>query len=126
MKLTDDQLHILLHSVGRSDAGELPPGAYNGWRNYFCTGKGSTAFPNIEQLIAAGYMRLSHHINQDKDGIYAVTPDGQAAWQQALAARNQGKKRLTRSQKRYRAWLRTDCGESFGTWLKRQKHRNAA
>jgi len=82
--------------------------------------------PKIEQLIAAGYMRLSHYINQDKDGIYTVTPDGQAAWQQALADRNQGKKRLTRSQQRYRAWLRTDCGESFGTWLKRQKHRNAA
>lgn len=27
--------------------------------------------------------------------------------------------KLTRSQKRYRAWLRADCGMKFSEWLKR-------
>jgi len=31
--------------------------------------------------------------------------------------------KLTRSQKRYRSYLKEDCGEGFGEWLKSQKFR---
>ena len=63
-------------------------------------------------------MYLSHTINDGRDGIWCVTPEGQAV----VRTESPTPKKRTRIQLRYEAYL-NGCGDmKFGEWLKMQKH----
>lgn len=72
MPLTTEHLDIMRHSLG-TDRQPTP------YRNYFCAEDGHSDMPLIRDLMEAGCMRLSHRINQGRDGIYVVTDKGISA-----------------------------------------------
>lgn len=71
-RLSEAHLNILRHSLGLSRSREA-------YRNHFCAGDGHADMPLINDLVDAGFMRLSHRINEGRDTIYVVTPAGRAA-----------------------------------------------
>lgn len=113
--MTADQLQIMQHSLGLDQHGQGTM-----YRNHFCAGEDDE--PACRELVAMGYMRVWHP-NQSPLPYYncTVTEEGKRA------VREQSPKppKLTRSQRRYRAFLEADCGHSFGEWLKWQKTRRA-
>lgn len=105
--MTEAQLQILQHALGldRYGQGEIS-------RNHFCAGADDE--PICRALVDLGYMQ--QHATRDWLPYYncSVTEAGK------LAVREQSPKppKLTRSQRRYREFLKADTGESFGEWLK--------
>lgn len=71
--LAPAQRDILQHSLGIQKRGSKWTNPY---RNYFCTGPGTSDFPLIMELVNLGLMRESHTINDGKDTIYTVTNEG--------------------------------------------------
>ncbi len=106
------QLHILQHSLGLDQYG-----GGTQYRNHFVTGPGSKDFANCRALVAGGLMteRAGNELSGG-DSIFCVTPKGIDFVALNSPARPPEQK-LTRSQKRYRAWLNADCGLSFAEWL---------
>lgn len=113
MPLTPKQLEILQHSLGVDQHGQGPM-----YRNHFCAG--SDDEPACRELIALGYMQ--HHATT------AVFPDFNcsvtAAGKQAVRDESPAPPKLTRSQRRYRDFLKADSGVSFREWLGWQKRRD--
>ena len=109
-KVRSNLLHILQHSLGVDQYGRG-----NQYRNYFVTGEGSTDFPLCSELVAMGLM-------QDRgtqsmcggDHVFHVTEAGKAAVREFSPA----PPKLNRAQRRYQAFLRADCGMTFGQYLK--------
>lgn len=119
--LSADQLHILQHSLGCDRHGR----GTNGWpqedegdnrfghyRNHYC----ADPFPDMDALVAAGYMRDCGARGELTGGMhtYTVTREGLAA----MRAQSPRPPVLTRGQQRYREWRDADCGMTFGEWLK--------
>lgn len=104
------QLHILQHSLGVDQHGRGEQ-----YRNHFVTGEGSTDHPHCMALVAAGLMtrRPGNELTGGGD-LFHVTPAGKAA----VAEHSPAPPKLTRSQRRYEAFLKADCGLTFGEWLK--------
>ncbi len=104
--LTPRQLEILQHALGLDQYGR---GAQT--RNHFCAGEDDEA--TCRELVALGYMAT---FTRSWLPYYncLVTDAGKAA------VREQSPKppKLTRSQQRYRRFLKADTGESFREWLK--------
>ncbi len=107
--MTDAQLHILRHALGIDDAGR---GAT--YRNHFVTGVGSADHPHCIELVDSGHMER-HAGNEltGGDDLFTVTESG------LQVARPLLPERMTRSQRRYRAYLDADSGLHFGEWLRR-------
>ena len=112
MTLNSKQLGILQHALGVDQHGQGPM-----YRNHFCAGEGDEAI--CRELVALGAMQ--QHRTTDLLPYFncSVTEAGR----QAVRDQSPPPPKLTRSQKRYRAFLDEDCGESFGTWLKWQNVR---
>ena len=108
----DNKLHILQHALGLDAFGEG-----RRYRNHFVTGEGSSDFGDCCALVADGLM-TQHPGNElsGGDSVFAVTRDG-IAYVEANSPRRPPAPKLTRSQQRYRNWLRADCGISFAEWL---------
>lgn len=107
--VTERQLQVLRHSLGLNYAG-------NGriYRNHFCAGGDDVE--TCEQLTAAGLMSRSN-VHRDLAGghpTFYVTDAGR----NLVAQTRPATPRLSRSQRRYRAFLDADSGLSFGEWLK--------
>lgn len=102
------QLNILRHSLGIGDDGR---GA--AYRNHFVTGEGSTDYPHCMALVESGHMkhRAGNQLTGGDD-LFVVTDAGR------IAARCAAPERMTRSQKRYRAFLDADSGLTFGQWIR--------
>lgn len=101
-------MNVLLHMLGL-DADRRTP-----WRNHYVTG--ADPGPELQQLIEQGLverMRRPGFLPAD-DRVFRATDAGIAA---ALAENARRHPKLTRSQARYRAWLRADPDMSFGAWL---------
>lgn len=105
-----EALHILQHSLGLDQYGQGRQ-----YRNHFVTGKGSTDYPHCMQLVKSGLMtrRAGNEISGGSD-IFSVTEAGK----QYVKANSPKPPKLTRSQQRYRDWLRSDDDLTFGEWLK--------
>jgi hypothetical protein len=111
-------LHVLQHALGRDQYGRsrsrhAPPG--EDYRNHFCAGEGSDDFVTCRAAVAQGLMR-EHPPSAISGGdhVFTVTDAGKAY----VTANSPAPPKLTRSQKRYRAFIDADCGLSFGQWLK--------
>lgn len=103
-------LHILQHSLGVDKYGEGEQ-----YRNRYVCGPECDSFADCRALVDAGHMR--DHGPQSMCGgmhCFTVTPAGI----DAMMFASPKPPVLTRAQKRYRAFLRADCGLSFGEWLR--------
>ena len=100
-------LHILQHSLGVDQYGQGRK-----YRNHYC-GDGD----QCRKLVAMGHMR-EHRASELSGGdpVFTVTPAGIDAVALESPAPPVPPK-LTRSQRRYREFLRADYSGSFGEWL---------
>lgn len=106
----DKKLHILQHSLGLDQYGQGRQ-----YRDHFVTGPGSKDYDNCRELVDEGLMK-EYPPSQltGGDSLFRVTPKGI----DFVAINSPAPPKLTRSQKRYRKWLKSDCGRCFGEWLK--------
>ena len=104
------KLHILQHSLGLDQYGYGRQ-----YREHFVTGPGSADYDNCRELAADGLMK-EHPPSEltGGDSLFTVTPKGI----DFVALNSPKPPVLTRSQRRYRKWLKSNCGYSFGEWLK--------
>jgi len=108
--LSEQQLHILRHALG---VGE--DGCGTSYRSHFVTGKGGADHQHCMALVERGYMvQRTGNAVTGGDDLFMVTDAGRAA------AREQTPHppKLTRSQQRYRQYLRYDGGVTFGEYLR--------
>lgn len=112
--LTARQLEILQHALGVDQYGQGEM-----YRNHFCAGGGDEDI--CRELVVLGYMRLWPHADPttgETPGYpyynCSVTEQGKAA----MRAESPKSPKLTRSQQRYRRFLRADLGCSFGEYMK--------
>jgi hypothetical protein len=105
--MTVRQLEILQHALGLDRYGRGRE-----TRNHFCAG--SADEPTCRELIALGFMQQHRTTEVFPYFNCSVTDEGKSA------VRRESPKppKLTRGQRRYRAFLRADCGYSFLEWLK--------
>ncbi len=101
-------LHVLQHSLGVDQYGQGRM-----YRNHFCAGGGDVAL--CRSLVELGYM-IERPASELTGGspLFHVTDAGKAA----MLAESPKAPVLSRSQKRYRAFLNADTGRSFIEWLK--------
>jgi hypothetical protein len=106
--MDNELLHILQHSLGLDQYGQG-----NQYRNHFCAG--GKDVERCRELVAMGYMRefSPSFLTGDAPG-FIVTPSGI----DAVALHSPKPPKLSRGKRRYRAYLHSECGESFGEWLK--------
>jgi hypothetical protein len=76
-ELSKDEIDILRHSLGVS-VDKSP------YRNYFCTGPGTTDFPVVSRLVELGFMGViilpgSRPEYYAENGLFCVTQFGAAA-----------------------------------------------
>ena len=109
----DKKLSILQHSLGLNEYGQGEQ-----YRNYFVTGGGSNDHPVCKELVRMGlmYVRQSSKILTGGDDCFSVTAEG-IQYVMQNSPKPAPEKKLTRSQKRYRSFMKADCGLSFGEWM---------
>lgn len=112
--LRAQQLEILQHSLGVDQYGQ---GAFT--RNHFCAGGADE--DTCRELVALGYMTT---FTRSYLPYYncTVTEEGKSA----MRAASPKPPKLTRSQQRYRAFLKADTGYSFIEWLRDQRKSEAS
>ena len=122
--MTPRQLEILQHALGLDQHGRNPH--QTEWdkreytRNHFCAAGADE--DTCRELVALGYMK--EHLTTDVFPYYncSVTDEGKAA----IRRESPAPPVLTRSQRRYRDYMRVaDLYEGFGDWLRAQKERAA-
>jgi hypothetical protein len=117
------QLQILQHAIGRDEYGRPRSASNPEFRNHFVTGEGSRDHPYCMELVEAGLMtRRQGSAISGGDDIFHVTEAGRAA----VAEHSPKPPKLTRSQRRYEAFLDADCGLTFGEWLRTSTARGPA
>lgn len=104
--MTPEQLHILQHALGVDEYGQGKQ-----YRNHFCAGGDDIVV--CQQLVAMGYMETF-----ERDYLPYYNCMATEAGKAAMAEESPKPPKLTRSQKRYRAFLDHDSGIRFGEWLK--------
>lgn len=108
--MTPEQLHILQHALGVDQYGNGRP-----YRDYYCACReDSPTLRNIQEMVALGWMREGHKINEGTDQYFFVTQLGVSA----MRAASPKPPKMSRAKERYRRFLNCDCGLSFGEWLK--------
>jgi hypothetical protein len=109
--LTKDELGIMQHAIGADRFGR------GGGRNFFATSREGSDGRVCEALVVAGLMRVIEQPSAITGGshVYAVTDEGR----RRVAEESPKPPKLTRSQVRYREFLRCDIGVSFGEFLKK-------
>lgn len=116
--MTPAKLHILRHSIGRDEAGHMHHGCKEEYRNYYATESGCDSYCAVQELVAEGLMKFTGKTGFSTMEYFHVTDAGREA-----ALRDVKHPQLTRSQRRYRAFLSCDFGLSFGEWLRGEKAR---
>lgn len=102
-------LHILQHSLGLDDYGQGRQ-----YRNHFVTGPGSKDWDACRALVDAGLMvERPGSLLTGGDSVFIVTPAGI----DFVALNSPPKPKLTRSQKRYRDYLNSECSGSFAEFI---------
>jgi len=105
------QLHILQHSLGVDQHGQGKQ-----YRSHFVTGADSDDHPDCMALFEAELMRRRANVEMygGMDAFF-FTDEGRAF----VAANSPPPPKLTRSQRRYQAWLDADCSLSFIDYCRR-------
>lgn len=102
--------HILFHSLGLDENGHG-----NMYRNYHCV---SVEFEtkelfSIREMERDGLMREGNRINDGRDQYFIVTDKGKNLARGLITPLP----KLSRSQKRYRAFLDADSGATFKEYI---------
>ena len=105
-RLTTEQLQILQHALGLDQYGQGKM-----YRNHFCAGGDDE--PVCRSLVELGYMETFERAYLP---YYNCTVT--RAGKQAVLRESPPPPKLTRSQRRYLAFLKADTGRSFGEWLR--------
>ena len=102
-------LHIIQHSLGCDQYGRGTM-----YRNHFVTGDGSVDFPICIAATLFGLMtrRVGHPLSGGDD-VFNVTAEGK----QWMADNSPAPPKLTRSQRRYKAYLDADTSMTFRQWI---------
>ena len=105
------QLHILQHALGVDQYGQGKQ-----YRSHFVTGAESDDHADCMALFEAGLMKRRANVEMygGMDAFF-VTDEGRAF----VADNSPAPPKLTRSQRRYRAWLDADCSLSFIDFCRR-------
>lgn len=108
--ITPAQLGVLQHSLGVDKHGRGSQ-----YRNHFVASEGHHDWADLLALVAAGLMtrRAGNELTGGAD-VFHVTESGKAA----VAEHSPPPPKLTRGQRRYKAFLDADCGLTFGEWLR--------
>lgn len=103
-------VHILQHSLGLDRYGRG-----KSYRNHYCAGGDDIAI--CRDMVARGLM-AENRASELTGGspLFTVTEAGRAY----ILEHRIDPPKLTRSQKRYRAFLDADCGMTFREWLRVQ------
>jgi hypothetical protein len=111
-------LHVIQHSLGADQFGRGQQ-----YRNYFVTGEGSIDHPICMEAVERGLMEIRRKGYElyGGDDVFAVTAEGKA-W---MTANSPVPPKLTRSQRRYQAYLSADCSMSFREWIDYYQERAA-
>ena len=110
--ITPTMLQILQHALGTDKYGR--GGQY---RSHFVTGAGSTDHAACMLAVEHGLMtRHGGNALSGGDDIFIVTRAG-VDYVSRNSPAPPPEPKLTRSQKRYRAFLNADTGLSFAEWL---------
>lgn len=106
--VTPEQLSILQHSLGLDQFGQG-----NSYRNHYC----SDPTADLQALVDAGYMEDRGEIPMwgNQNG-YTVTEAGREAIRE-FSPKPPPPRKTTRSQRRYRAFLRSETSSSFIDWV---------
>jgi hypothetical protein len=108
--MTERQLEILQHALGLDEFGQGEM-----YRNRFCAGGDDEAI--CRELVALGYMQQHPTTEWLPYFNCSVTDEGK----EAVKRESPKPPKLTRSQKRYRAFLKADSGLSLREWIKYYK-----
>ncbi|UXF74611.1 hypothetical protein K7574_21190 (plasmid) [Stenotrophomonas maltophilia] len=107
--LTPEQLHVLRHALGVGTAG-----TDRAYRNHFVTGSGGTDHVLCTGLVEAGMMiRHSGTALSGGDDVFTVTELGRTAAVTVAVVPP-----LSRSKRRYQAYLQSDSNVTFIDWLR--------
>lgn len=106
----NNKLHILQHSLGVDQYGRGDM-----YRRHYVVGPGCDGYEACKALVDDGLMteRPASALSGGSS-VFLVTEAGK----RYVIEHSPPPPKLTRSQKRYRAWLQADCGISFGDWLR--------
>lgn len=107
--MTPRQLEILQHALGADKYGRRHR---FGDRNHFCAGVSDE--PDCRALVALGFMQQHRTTEHWPYFNCSATEAGMLA----MRTESPAPPKLSRSQKRYRAYLNADCDMSFGEWMK--------
>lgn len=110
--MTSRQLEILQHTLGVDEYGRTPKGFTPYTRNHFCAGEADES--DCRALVEAGLM-VEHQRTQWLPYFNCSATD---AGKKAMHAASPAPPKLSRSKKRYLAYLDADCDMKFGDWLK--------
>lgn len=108
--MTPEMLHILQHSLGVDQYGRGTQ-----YRNRYVIGPDSDEFLTC-QLMAIDGLLKDHGPQTIAGGMhcFTVTEIGK----REMTKHSPAPPKLTRSQERYRRWLKADCGLTFRDFLK--------
>jgi hypothetical protein len=122
--MTSRHLEILQHALGLNQYGRVryykDGREYYGFmpnRNHFCAGAADE--PDCRELVAVGLMKQHRTTEVFQDFNCSVTDAGK----EAVRKESPAPPKLTRSQERYRAYLRADCFVNFREYLRYLKHK---
>jgi hypothetical protein len=104
--MTAKQLEILQHSLGVDEYGQGTM-----YRNHFCAGEDDEAV--CRELVALGYMQQHPTTKWLPYFNCSVTNEGKVA----VLRESPKPPKLTRSQQKYRAFLKADTDMTFKEWL---------
>lgn len=108
--MADPRLSILQHALGVDQYGRGEQ-----YREHFVAGPGHSDYRTCMAMAAEGLMQ--RHVRHGLDGgsdLFVVTDAGR----RFVRENSPRPPKLTRSQRRYEAWLRADCGMTFREWLR--------
>ena len=105
-----DLLEILQHSLGVDRYG-----CGNKYRNRFVTDQDGSDGQKCERLVRLGFMKNHGRFGANESyNCYTVTAQGI----EIVDTQSESPPKLSRGQKRYRAYLNADSNLTFGEWLK--------
>jgi hypothetical protein len=112
--LRPELLDILQHSLGLDRHG-LYKGSREGYRNHFASGPECDHYAPCRELVDLGLMtERKPPPDVYPYSTFVVTDAGR----DAVRKHSPQAPKLSRSQKRYRAYLSADSSMSFGEWMK--------
>lgn len=104
-------LGILQHSLGVDKYGRG-----NQYRNRYVTDAHTPDGKRCEELVERGLMENRGSLGELSGGMncYTVTPKGV----DVVALQSPAPPKISRGKERYQRYLRSECSETFGEWLK--------